>query len=506
MARLREVRCIERFCYALPPAIRPLCEPKALPREMAREGFFTQGAGKSASSRSRGPAGNAFVVQLKPMGKKLVVIVGRPNVGKSTLFNRMTRTRAAIVEDIPGVTRDRNYGDVRWEEKIFTVVDTGGFYPDSPEDIFRQAKEQAMFAVEEGDIVVHLLDGKDGMTPPDVEISRLLRTSGKKVIWAVNKVDAATREDRVYDFYTLGAEEIMPLSAVTGYGFEEFMESLSALIPEYREEHGDLPKIAVVGRPNVGKSTLVNALTGKRRMIVSPEPGTTRDAIDSTCAYHGRKYLLIDTAGLRKKGRVEYSVERYSMLRAHRSIERCDVALVVLDARGGVTEQDQRIAGLVKEYEKGLVFLLNKWDLVEDPEKAYGTLTEELKRKMWFCPFAPVITVSGLEKKRITKVFPVIDHIIEERRKRIQTSELNKFFGSVAGRMGLPLYKGKTVKLYYMTQVDGEPPTFIVFANYRNAVKDANLRFLEKELRARFGFEGTPLRIFVKERRKMTAP
>ncbi len=436
------------------------------------------------------------------MAKPVVVIVGRPNVGKSTLFNRITRSHAAIVEDLPGVTRDRNYLDAELQGKHFMVVDTGGFYPDPPENIFVQAKEQALFAVEEGDIIIHLLDGKDGLAPADEELARLLRASGKKVMWAVNKVDAPTRDDRLYDFYGIGTDELWPVSAATGHGFDAFMDRLYELLPEYSEEKADYPKIAVVGKPNAGKSTLVNALLGKKRMLVSSVPGTTRDSVDSICSYHGRKYLVIDTAGLRKKGRVGYSVERFSMVRAVRSIERCDVALVVLDATEGVTEQDVRIAGIVKEYGKGAIFLINKWDLVKDPEVFHNTIADELKRKVWFSTYAPFITISGTEKKRITKVFPVIDAIISERRKRIPTGELNRFFGEFIQDLQVPLCKGRPVKLYYMTQVKGEPPAFVIFANYPDAVKESQLRYIEKGLRDAFAFSGTPIRIYVRARKR----
>jgi GTP-binding protein len=427
-------------------------------------------------------------------------------VGKSTLFNRMTGTHSAIVEDTPGVTRDRNYLDAKWDDKVFMVVDTGGFYPDPPEDIFVQAKEQAIFAVEEGDIIIHLLDGKEGLTPADMELARLLRASGKKILWAANKIDAPTKEDRLYDFFRIGTEELWPVSAATGYGYEEFMDRLGQLLPEHQEEVVEYPKIAVVGRPNVGKSTLVNALLGKNRMLVSPVAGTTRDSIDSICAYHARKYLVIDTAGLRKKGRVGYSIERFALVRAVRSIERCDVALVVLDASEGITEQDVKIAGIVKEYGKGAIVLLNKWDLIEGPEEVFKEIIPELTRKMWFSPYAPVITVSGLVRKRITKVFPVIDRIIDERNKRIPTGELNRFFRDFVGGMMLPMYRGKAVKLYYMTQVREEPPGFVIFCNYPEAVKDQQLRFIEKGLRESFSFEGTPLKIYVRPRKKNIAP
>lgn len=432
------------------------------------------------------------------MGKPVVVIVGRPNVGKSTLFNRMVGSATAIVEDIPGVTRDRNYMEAEWDEKVFIAVDTGGFYPEPAEDIFLQVKEQALFAIDEADLIIHLLDGKEGLNPSDIELSRILRASGKKVIWAVNKIDAPTREDRLYDFYPLGVDELLPVSAATGYNFDEFMDRIIALLPPAVKKDVDYPKIAVVGRPNVGKSTLVNALLGKKRMIVSPIPGTTRDSIDTVCSYYGKKYLFIDTAGIRRKGKVGYSVERFSMIRAIRSIERCDVALIVLDASEGIVEQDQKIAGIVERYGRGAVFLLNKWDLLEDPETEYKRLIPELQRKMWFISHAPVITTAGMERKRITKVFPVIDEVIAERKKRIGTAEMNRFLREVVSSAPMPLYKGKAVKLYYMTQVKTEPPGFAIFTNHSEGLKEAYIRYIEKCLRDKFSFKGTPIRIYKK--------
>ncbi len=436
------------------------------------------------------------------MAKPIVVIVGRPNVGKSTLFNRMTGSQTAIVENIPGVTRDRNYLDAEWEDKHFIVVDTGGFYPEPAEDIFLQIKEQALFAIEEGDVIIHVLDGKDGLTASDREIAGMLRESGKKVLWAVNKVDAPTREDRLYDFYPLGTEELWPVSAATGYGYDDFMERLAPLLPPVVEEKTDYPKIAIVGKPNVGKSTLINTLLSKKRMIVSPVPGTTRDSVDSVCTYYGRKYLLIDTAGIRRKDMAGYSIERFSAVRALRSIERCDVALIVMDASGGIVEQDQRIAGIVENLGKGALFLLNKWDLFDRPEEAYKLLGNELRREMWFMPYVPFLTVSALEKKRVTKIFSIIDEILQERKKRIPTADLNRAFREVAENMTLPLHKGKQVKLYYITQVKTEPPSFAVFVNYPSAIKDAHLRHMEKVLRNGFSFRGTPIRIYLKERER----
>ncbi|MCJ7481861.1 MAG: ribosome biogenesis GTPase Der [Thermodesulfovibrionales bacterium] len=434
------------------------------------------------------------------MPKPIVVIVGRPNVGKSTLFNRITESYTAIIEDIPGVTRDRNYLDAEWDDKHFIVVDTGGFYPEPLDDIFLQIREQALFAIDEADVIIHLLDGKDGLVPSDREIARVLRVSGKKVLWAVNKIDGPTRDSRLYDFYPLGAEELWPVSAATGYGYDDMMEKLASLLPAYREEKTDYPKIAVVGRPNVGKSTLINTLLSKKRMIVSPIPGTTRDSIDSVCTYYGKKYLFIDTAGIRRKDMAGYSLERFAAVRAVKSILRCDVALIVLDASDGIVDQDQKIAGIVDSYGKGGVFLLNKWDLLHPSDDTYKTLLGEVGRKMWFIPYAPLLTVSALEKKRVTNIFPLIDDIIKERKKRIPTAELNKFFSEIRSTMTLPSYKGKTGKLNYITQVRTEPPTFTVFVNYPHAIKDSHIRHIEKILRNRFSFKGTPVRIYIKEK------
>jgi len=434
------------------------------------------------------------------MAKPIVVIIGRPNVGKSKLFNRITKSHAAIVEDYPGVTRDRNYLEAECEVKNFMVVDTGGFYPEPPDDIFTEMKEQALFAIAEGDVIIHLLDGKDGLTPSDMELARLLRSSGKTLLWAVNKIDGPTREERLYDFYTIGADKLWPVSAVTGYGYDDFMEVLITLLPAYPEEKITYPKVAVVGKPNVGKSTLVNALVGKNRMIVSPVPGTTRDSIDTLCSYYGKKYLFIDTAGIRRKDKIGYSINRFSMVRTLRSIERCDIALIVLDATDRISEQDQKIAGIVESYGKSAVFLLNKWDCVDMPEDNYKKIPKELYRKMWFMQYVPLLTISALWKKRITKVFPLIHTILMEREKRISTAVLNKCMGQGMSDAKLSTYRGKQIKIYYATQVRTSPPAFAVFTNYPLAFKEHHIRFIEKLLRNQFVFSGTPIRIYVKSK------
>jgi len=437
------------------------------------------------------------------MSKPLVVIVGRPNVGKSTLFNRIVGSQTAIIEDIPGITRDRNYMDAAWQGRPFIIVDTGGFYPEPTEDIFCEVKEQALFAIDEANVIIHLMDGKEGLNHDDVDLAKILRESGKKVLWVVNKIDAPTREDRLYDFYRLGIDGILPVSAQTGYEFDELMDRLISLFPAaHQEETGtDYPKVAVVGRPNVGKSTLVNTLLGKKRVIVSPFPGTTRDSIDTLCTYYRKKYLLIDTAGIRKKGKIGYSIERYAMVRAIRSIERSDVALLVIDASSGIVEQDKRIAGIIERYGKGAIFLINKWDLVEEPETVYKEYLVEVKKKFWFFSHAPFLTISGLERRRVTKVFPLIDGVVSERKKRIPTPELNDFLKDyLAHSPPLPFLRGKQVKLTYMTQVGTEPPSFVVFTKRKEGVRDSLLRHLEGRLRERFSFKGTPIRIYMRHK------
>jgi len=440
------------------------------------------------------------------MAKPVIAIIGRPNVGKSTLFNRIVgsfrrKEEGAIVEEAEGVTRDRNYADAEWGGKPFIIVDTGGFYPDSREEIFTEVKEQALFAAGEADLIVHLLDGKDGLTPADESIADMLRGSGKRVVWAVNKIDAPTRESLFYDFYRLGAEDLHHLSAVTGYMFDEFMDELVRSLPEMPPEPRiELPKVAVVGRPNVGKSTLINQLLGKKRLVVSPVAGTTRDAIDAICTYYGRKYLFIDTAGIKKRARA-YPLERFSMVRALRSIERCEAALIVLDASEGIVAEDQKIAGLVLEHGKGAVFLLNKWDLVKDPANALKRLKGEIKRKIWFFGHAPVITTSGIEKKRITKVFDLVDAIIAERKKTIPEGELREFLHEALGEITLPRYKGKKVYIAGLKQVGKEPPVFALYAKEPAGLKDAYLKYFEKRLRERYSFAGTPLRIVKKRKR-----
>lgn len=430
----------------------------------------------------------------------MVVIVGRANVGKSTLFNRMVGTRAAIVENIPNVTRDRNYMETEWEGKAFIAVDTGGFYHKPEEDIFKQIREQALLAIEEADVIIHLLDAKEGLTHTDIELSKMLRASGKKVLWVVNKVDTPKKETLLYDFFRLGTDELIPVSAENGYGFGDMMDKIALLLPKNIKETVSYPKIAVIGKPNVGKSTLVNSLLGKNRMIVSSSAGTTRDSVDSICKYYKNKYLIIDTAGIRKKNKLSFSVEKFSVINAMKSIERCDVALLLIDSTKGITEQDQTIAGLTEYYGKGVIILLNKWDIVPEPEIAYKKIVSEIKYKLWFLDYAPVITTSGLDKRNITKIFPLIDEIIEARKKRITTGELNRIMRDIIANKPMPSYKGRAIKILYMTQIKTEPPSFAVFSNHPEAIKKQYLKYIERCLRSEFSFAGTPIRIYNKKK------
>lgn len=441
------------------------------------------------------------------MSRPIVAIIGRPNVGKSTLFNRIIGRELAIVEDQPGVTRDRNYAEASWEGRHFLLVDTGGFEPETADPMYLKMREQTTLAVEEADIIVFLMDGREGLLPADLEVAQRLRASGKPIIYAVNKVDGTRQEALLPDFFRLGVDTLIPLSAKHGPGFSDLMDEIARFLPKDEQKTNDeqtqpIPRVAIIGRPNVGKSSFVNALLGEDRMIVSPVSGTTRDAVDSIYRYYGREYVLVDTAGIRSRGRITQGIEKYSVMRALKSVGRCDVALVLLDASEGITEQDERVVGLAHEEGKGIIIVLNKWDLVEDKEKSYKKFMNEVQFRLKFADYAPVLTISAMTRQRITKVFNEIDKVIAERQKRVSTAELNRVFERLTAAHEPPLYRGKRVKYFYITQVGIKPPTFVVFVNYPEGVHFSYLRYIENHLREAFGFSGTPIRIYARRRRE----
>lgn len=436
--------------------------------------------------------------------KPIVAIVGRPNVGKSTLFNRISGTRKAIVDDFPGVTRDRNYIDVTWDDRTFTLIDTGGFEPEAKEGLLPQMREQAILAVEEADLIIFLADGKEGLTPADHDVADLLRRSGKPLVFAVNKIDSQKRMEGIYDFYSLGLPEPIPVSAEHGIGTDDLMDKVLSLIPEYKEEAPaeDITKLAIIGRPNVGKSSLINRLLGYERVIVSNIPGTTRDTIDSLLTVNEKKYLLIDTAGIRKKGRVSQKLEKYTVVQALRSMDRCDVVLLLIDAVEGVTEQDTKVAGYAHEKGKGCVIVINKWDLVEKETGTYEKYVDDVRFKLKYLHYAPVISISALTGQRAVKVLDVVDDVSAECGRRIGTGVLNRAFEDMTKGHNAGLFRNRAVKFYYITQTGTKPPTFTVFANYPEGVHFSYERYLENKLREAFGFEGTPIRLYFRKRGK----
>lgn len=435
------------------------------------------------------------------MRKHVVAIVGRANVGKSTLFNRIVRKQSAVIEDYPGITRDRIYGEAVWEDKRFLVVDTGGFLHEPDDEIYREVKNQVISAVEEADIVVMLMDGDCGVLPQDIELIDNLRKYNKSIFYAVNKIDGSRKEKALYDFYSLGVD-LFPVSALNGNGYDELMDAIASLLPEGTEEKSEYPRIAIVGRPNVGKSTLVNGLLSKERMIVSPVAGTTIDAVDSVCTYYGKQYIIVDTAGVRRKGKMSQTIEKYSFIRTLRNIEDSDISLIVLDASEGVVELDQKIAGCIIQARKPVVILLNKWDLVNKEEVSVKDMVSQVRQKLWFMRYIPVLTISATNKQRVTKLFPIVDKVIAESDKRISTHELNTFLSDALAKKEPKLYKNRRVKIYYITQIKTRPPGFVIFTNQKAGINDQYKKFLENQLRQRFSFEGVPLDIYVKQRKR----
>lgn len=434
--------------------------------------------------------------------KPVVAIVGKPNVGKSTLFNRIVGRKKAIVEDQPGVTRDRNYADIEWGDKPFSLIDTGGFEPISRERIFMQMKEQCQLAIEEADLILFLMDGKDGLTPSDKEIASILRKEAKPVLYVVNKIDGPKHEDKVFEFYGIGVESILSISAQHNYGVDDLMTEVLKNLPpsEEGEVEEEVIRIAVVGRPNVGKSSLINRILGYDRVIVNESPGTTRDAIDSVVEIGGKKYLLIDTAGIRRKKKISLRLEKYSIVEALKSIDRCDVALFLIDPRERVTEQDTKIAGFIHEKAKGCVIVVNKWDLIEKNSETAKEYTLRIREELKFLPYAPILFTSCLTGKRVIATIQLVDQVTEEFGKRVSTSQLNNLLEESTTKVPLPRYGRGRVKIYYGTQVSIKPPTFVLFANYPRRIHVTYQRYLINRIRQFLGFERSPIRLLLRER------
>ncbi|MFN4986152.1 MAG: ribosome biogenesis GTPase Der [Ignavibacteria bacterium] len=423
----------------------------------------------------------------------LVAIVGRPNVGKSTLFNRIIEERHAIVEGQPGVTRDRLYAKAEWAGKHFQIVDTGGIVPRS-EDVFDKAiREQAMLAIEEADVIVFAVDGRDGVTPVDTDIAKILRSSSKPVVLVVNKCDNAKADLNAAEFYSLGLGEPFAISALNGRSTGDFLDAVVADIEDNTDAEDTRLKIAIVGRPNVGKSSLTNALLGKDRMVVTPIAGTTRDAIDSVLTYYGEQIILIDTAGLRRRSNISESIELYSTMRTARAIDRSDVTIVVVDATQGLEAQDKRIISDAEVARKGLIIALNKWDLIEKDTKTADAFIRKIKEELPTLDYVPIITISALTKQRITKVIEMAKEIQARRCVRIPTHELNEELIAMLERTPPPSVKGRDLRINYVTQVKTEPPLFAFFLNFPELLPDAYKRFIERQLRKLHDFEGVPI-------------
>ncbi len=435
--------------------------------------------------------------------KPVIAIIGRPNVGKSTLFNRLAGGGKAIVIDEPGATRDRNYTDCTWNNRPFTLIDTGGFEPAAEVEILVQMREQAKLAIEEADIILFMMDGRDGLTPSDQEIARMLRVVKKTVFYTVNKVDGPRHEALVSEFYRLGIEKLYPISAQHGPGLDDLMDDVADCLPEaepVKDGEGDRIRIAVIGRPNVGKSSLINRILGYERTIVNPVPGTTRDAIDTPITRDGKHYLLIDTAGIRRKSRISLTMEKYSIVQALKAIDRADIALILLDAKEGISEQDIKIAGLAMEKGTACILVVNKWDLVEKDNSTIGTYVEDIRYNSKFLEFAPIIFVSALSGQRVTKIFALIERVYAQYTRRVETGELNRKIREIIEANPPPGRQSRLHIFNYITQVAIKPPSFVLFVRDPDNIHFSYERYLVNRIREAFGFAEVPIRLFFRKK------
>ena len=438
------------------------------------------------------------------MNKPVVAIVGRPNVGKSTLFNALAGEMISIVKDTPGVTRDRIYADVTWLDKAFTMIDTGGIEPNTSDIILSQMREQAQIAIDTADVIVFVVDIRQGLVDSDSKVADMLRRSHKPVILCVNKVDSFKKmEADIYEFYNLGLGDPIPVSAASRQGFGELLDEITKNFPTVSDDEAedDRPRVAIVGKPNVGKSSLINKLLGERRLIVSDIAGTTRDAVDTTIKRDGKEYIFIDTAGLRRKNKIKEELEKYSIIRTVTAVERADVVVIVIDATEGVTEQDAKIAGIAHERGKGIIVAVNKWDAIEKNDKTIYEHTNKIKEILSFMPYAEMLFISALTGQRTNKLFETIDMVIENHALRVATGVLNEIMTEAVALQQPPSDKGKRLKLYYMTQVAVKPPTFVIFVNDKELMHFSYTRYIENKVREAFGFKGTPLKFIIRERK-----
>ena len=437
------------------------------------------------------------------MSKPIVAVVGRPNVGKSTLFNKLCGQRLAIVEDTPGITRDRIFANCEWNGHDFLLVDTGGIEPKATEGILAHMREQAQIAIDTADCIIMVVDVRNGLTAADEDVAHMLRRSHKPVILAVNKCDNVGEAPmELYEFYNLGFEEVMPISSVHGHGTGDLLdECIKYFPPETDEEDdSDVVQVAIIGKPNVGKSSLTNRILGEERVIVSNVAGTTRDAIDSYFENQYGKYNFIDTAGMRKKSKVDDNIEKYSVLRATMAIERSDVCLILIDAQEGVTEQDTKVAGLAHDAGKACIIVVNKWDLIEKDGKTMDRMREDIRRDLSYMPYAPILFISALTGQRVDRLFELINYVNDQAAMRITTGTLNSVLADAQTRVQPPTDKGRRLKIYYMTQVGVKPPHFVIFCNDKKLFHFSYQRYLENQLRSVFGLEGTPIVLTIRQK------